>query len=106
MAETEADEIALERVLTRQDQIPNTHNQAISNELAISQSNFVTNPSPNSSSRPISDIPTLPNVNSGFPDLRNIQTNRTTTSNKPYSAFSDGQKWFIVIFSALGAIFS
>ncbi|ODO04663.1 hypothetical protein I350_05272 [Cryptococcus amylolentus CBS 6273] len=43
---------------------------------------------------------------SGFPDLRPAQTNLTTTSNKPYSAFSDGQKWFIVIFSALGAIFS
>ncbi|ODN97426.1 hypothetical protein L198_03990 [Cryptococcus wingfieldii CBS 7118] len=43
---------------------------------------------------------------SGFPGLRPAQTNLTTTSNKPYSAFSNGQKWFIVIFSALGAIFS
>ncbi|WWC60193.1 uncharacterized protein I303_102758 [Kwoniella dejecticola CBS 10117] len=41
-----------------------------------------------------------------FQDLRATQTNLTTTLNKPYSVFTPGQKWFIVIFSALGAIFS
>ncbi|OCF32300.1 hypothetical protein I316_05968 [Kwoniella heveanensis BCC8398] len=41
-----------------------------------------------------------------FQDLNHVRTNLTTASGKGYSAFTDGQKWLIVIFSALGAIFS
>ncbi|WVR03902.1 hypothetical protein IAU60_000901 [Kwoniella sp. DSM 27419] len=51
-------------------------------------------------------VPGEPRTDARFQDLQQVQTNRTTHSGKPYSVFSDGQKWFIVIFSALGAIFS
>ncbi|WVQ78721.1 hypothetical protein IAT38_000808 [Cryptococcus sp. DSM 104549] len=47
-----------------------------------------------------------PGPNNGFQNLQHTQTNATTASAKAYSAFTPGQKWFIVVFSALGAIFS
>ncbi|WWC87778.1 uncharacterized protein L201_002670 [Kwoniella dendrophila CBS 6074] len=108
MAEIEADEIALERVLTQGAETPNkTQRPRFDNPLsAVSESQSQLSPNSNSqiTRNGRSNEPT--NANPGFSDLRNIQTNRTTNSSKPYSAFSDGQKWFIVIFSALGAIFS
>ncbi|OCF58020.1 hypothetical protein L486_04047 [Kwoniella mangroviensis CBS 10435] len=98
MAETRADEVGLERSLTT----PNDPERADSSDQAPL--------SPNGPSETQNDqhpiILPSDTQTPQFQDLDHIQTNFTTASNKPYSVFTDGQKWFIVIFSALGAIFS
>ena len=42
-----------------------------------------------------------------FPEIKYTSTNVTTTSGgRPYSSFSSGEKWFIVVLSAVAGTFS
>ncbi|WRT65600.1 uncharacterized protein IL334_002545 [Kwoniella shivajii] len=97
MAGNRADEIGLELSLSQRD----NDNTSLDDNLTsrdIEQAHSSQNEGRNTSKSTV--------TGPQFQNLTNVQTNLTTLSNKPYSVFSPGQKWFIVIFSSLGAIFS
>ena len=54
----------------------------------------------NEALRPITPAP-------AFSEIKHTSTNVTTTSGgRPYSSFSSGEKWFIVVLSAVAGTFS
>ncbi|WWC68737.1 uncharacterized protein I206_102671 [Kwoniella pini CBS 10737] len=111
MAEMEADEIAIERSLsqTHSNEIHQSdrHTAKLDANQDGKQRQLPDDLNENNRQNLSTNIENSSNtLDPPFQDLQTTQTNLTTSSNKPYSVFTSGQKWFIVIFSALGAIFS